>query len=699
VLAAVLAVGFSAVAFLASGGVDLAPNTWTEIALLALGAAAGVAAVWRSGPGPAWGLTAVLLFCLLAALSLLSIAWSVQPADSWVEANRTIAYAAAFGGAAACARLAPGRWSALLGAVAILATVLSGYALLVKVFPATLDPTGILGRLRAPLQYWNAVGLAAALGLGPCVWAGARREGHPVLRALAVPAIGVLLVALVLSYSRGALLAAVVGLGLWLAVVPLRLRGALVLALGAAGAAAATGWALSTPAITHDLISLRARTTAGHHFGLVLLAMVIVLTAAGFVAARAIDGVVLSAALRRRVGLVLVVLVGCIPFGGIVGLAVSSRGLTGEVSHLWDTLTNTNGGTGDSAGRLVQISNSRARYWSEGMKVGAHAWLGGVGAAGYGTARNRYSRDFRLAQHAHSYVIETFADFGAVGLCLSLALLVAWAIAAARAVAARARTATIGVERLAERTGLLTLLVVVVVFGVHSAIDWTWFIPGVAVPALVCAGWLAGRGPLASPVGRAARPQSADAEEGTPPPEGRWRRTVSAAVHGVARRPGTSAIAVGMATIALVLAWTTWQPLRSADAEQAALTELSRGNTNAALADARTARSRNPVSVGPLWDLSAIYDSIGNRAAAHGELVGAVRLQPSNAATWVQLAQYDLQLGKLQEATAALRAALYLGPHERATLTAVEQANAALARAAAPPPTRRVRGHHARRSR
>src|SRR5205807_354676 len=112
--------------------------------------------------------------------------------------------------------------------------------------------------------------------------------------------------------------------------------------------------------------------------------------------------------------------------GGVVALAASTRGLTGQVSHIWDTVTNTNGGTGDSAGRLVQISNSRARYWSEGLKVGAHAWLGGVGAAGYGTARNRYSKDFRLAQHAHSYVFETFADFGAVGLCLSLALLVAW---------------------------------------------------------------------------------------------------------------------------------------------------------------------------------------------------------------------------------------------------------------------------------
>ncbi len=48
----------------------------------------------------------------------------------------------------------------------------------------------------------------------------------------------------------------------------------------------------------------------------------------------------------------------------------------------------------------------------------------------------------------------------------------------------------------------------VVAFGVSSAIDWTWFVPGVAVPALVAAGWLAGRGPLwerAAPLERRRR--------------------------------------------------------------------------------------------------------------------------------------------------------------------------------------------------
>ena len=689
-LAIVLGAALAALAFVSGGGADLEPDTWVEIALIAIGATLAIGAVLRSAAAPVWGLVTVVLFVAVAALAMVSISWSVQPADSWVAANQTIAYLVAFAGAAALARLAPERWPALLGAIAITTTVVCGYALLVKVFPGSLDGGEVLGRLRAPLDYWNAVGLLAALGLAPCLWAGARPEGKRIVRALTVPALAVLLVTLVLSYSRGALAVAVAGLVLWFAVVPLRLRGALVLGVGALGAAAVAAWALSTPAITHDLVSLRSRTAAGHDFGLLLLLVVVALAGGGCAAALAMDRVPLTAGIRRRIGIALVVLVACFPAGGVVALAVSSRGLTGQVSHIWQRLTNTNGGAGDSAGRLVQVSNSRARYWTEGLKVGEHAWFKGVGAAGYGTARNRYSRDFRLAQHAHSYVIETFADFGVLGLCLSLALLVGWGVAAARAVGARLAPAAVPRERIAERAGLLTLVVVVVTFGLHSAIDWTWFIPAAAVPALVCAGWLAGRGPLARPVGRLARP--ADGGNGRsehPPRRERIALGIRAATGAIARSPLRSGMAAALGALAIVSAWTVWQPLRSAHAEQAALAELGAGHVTAALADARTARARDPFAVTPLWDLSVIYDVLGDRAAARLALVQAVHLQPSNASTWVQLAQYDLKLGQLQEATAVLRTALELGPHERDTLAAVEQLQAAQAGAAAAALTQR----------
>ena len=105
-----------------------------------------------------------------------------------------------------------------------------------KVLPGSLDAGDAYARLQLPFGYWNAVGLTAALGVVPCLWLGARREGHGVVNALAAPALCALLVTVLLSFSRGALAAAVIGAGLWFVLVPLRLRALATLAI--AGAAA-----------------------------------------------------------------------------------------------------------------------------------------------------------------------------------------------------------------------------------------------------------------------------------------------------------------------------------------------------------------------------------------------------------------------------------------------------------------------------
>ena len=113
----------------------------------------------------------------------------------------------------ALVRLFPHRWPSLLGGVVLASVVVCGYALLTKVFPGALNPDEIYARLREPFGYWNAVGLMAAAG----------GAGVPVARR---PALGprgrqrarlsrrsdCSLVALLLAYSRGALLALGVGL-------------------------------------------------------------------------------------------------------------------------------------------------------------------------------------------------------------------------------------------------------------------------------------------------------------------------------------------------------------------------------------------------------------------------------------------------------------------------------------------------------
>jgi O-Antigen ligase len=667
VFGAALAAGFAVIVFVATGGTDLGQNTWVEITLTAIAAACAVAVVMLGARGRPWGALALLLFAALAALTYASIAWSVQPADSWVEANRTLAYLAAFGAAVALARLVPARWPAVVGAVGTVAVVVCGYALLAKVFPATLNAGDTLGRLRVPFSYWNATGLMAALGLPACLWAGARPDAGRALRALSVPAIAVLATVLMLSYSRGALIAAVIGVGCWFVLVPLRLRAALLLALGAVGAVIASGWALAHHAITHDGATLAARTSAGHTFGLVLLLMVAVMALAGAAAAYGADRVTLAEPVRRRIGIALLVLVSMVPVAGIAGVAASSRGLTGEISHVWNVLTSPTSHVGNSPGRIAQLGNSRPLYWSQGLKVGEHALLAGTGAAGFDTARTRYSTSKSDVAHAHSYLIETFADFGLIGIAVSLGLLAAWGLAVARTLGFRGGSRTGGPDaaaaasasalataadspyavataadspdtlattadspaarttaqtnpsaHAAERIGLFTMLAVVVIFGVSSLIDWTWFIPGVTVPALVCAGWLAGRGPISEPVGRAKQ-----------------RRRLSAS-------PGTAAAAMGIAAATLVAGWFVWQPLHSANQFGAAITAMSRGDSAAALADAHGAAASDPVSVDPLYELSAIYSARRDLTSARQELVTATSLQPSNPETWQALAMFDL---------------------------------------------------------
>ncbi|MBV8429661.1 MAG: O-antigen ligase family protein, partial [Solirubrobacterales bacterium] len=627
------AAGLCLVAFLASGGVDLAPNTWVQIGLLGLGAATTIAAVLVGGRGRAWGGVTLLLFAALAALTYASIAWSVQPANSWLEANRTLSYLAVFATGLLLARFAPETWRALIGGVAVATTVVCGYALLVKVFPGTFDPGDPLGRLQAPFGYWNAVGLMGALGLGPCLWAGSRREGSVALRALTVPAIAVLVPAVLLAYSRGAILAALIGLAVWFGLAPLRLRSALILGLGALGGGVITAWGLARRGISADAVGQAARTSAGHSFGIVIVVVLVLSAAGGVAAVLALDRIRLPARIRRAVATALLVGVALIPVAGVAALAASSRGLTGQVSHIWSNLTNPNGVVNDQPGRLVNLSNSRPHYWSQAITLGEQHLLAGVGALGFATAQPSSASPIWNAQHAHAvhahgYLAETFADFGLIGLVLSLGLLTAWGLAAARTLElhwprrhvegrsppsdaeARERRAS-PIET--ERAGLVALLAVVVTFGVHSLIDWTWFIPGTAVPARACAGWLAGRGPVSARIGRL--PQ---------------RRRLS--------RAPTAAIAViGTAVVTLVAVWVIVQPLRSADAYSAAYSAAFSDNARVALTDAQSAASEDPVSVDPLFLLSLLYSDQGNSATARRELVQAESRQPANPETWQEL--------------------------------------------------------------
>jgi hypothetical protein len=653
------------VTFLAGGGLNLRPMTTVEMGLtigcgIAIAAIVVVAPVSRLGYG-SW--TAGLLLAF-AALSALSVIWSVQPDASWQAASRLLAYSGTFMLAVLLARVAPRSWAAVLGGVLLTCAVVCGYALLTKVFPNRLGTEQVVyyARLREPYGYWNATGLCAALGAICCMWLGARRNGHALLSALAYPALAIMLVTLMLAYSRGALVALALGIALWLCLVPLRLRAAVVLCVGGLGAGVVVAWDFSRQALTTDSATLPERIAAGHQLGVVLAAVLVALTLAGvaigFLGGRHAP----SAKTRRRAGAVLLSLPTVALLALVLALATSHRGLVGSVSHGLDSLTNPNASVpANGPGRLTAIGSARARYWKEALEVFEAHPLVGAGAEGYATARLRYRTAPLKVQQAHGFVVQTLADLGLIGLLLVLALLAAWIVAAGRATHPFNRRWSGWRWRpwsgtyTPERIGLLTMLCVVVTFGLHSFVDWTWYVPGIACIALLCAGWLAGRGPLE---------QTPATLEQTPAEAGAQRTW--------ALVPRAAAVAGAVAIAALLAAWAEWQPQRSQTASGDALALLAH-NPVAALAAAHTAVNRDPLSAEALITLAAVEHAAGQKSAAAATYAKAVHLQPSNWQTWEALGEYDLSNGDAPGALEALRAAVYLNPEAIAPRTTINE--------------------------
>jgi hypothetical protein len=708
-VAAAVALVLALTAFVADGGLRLERTTYVEIALMGLGALLCAAALLlpRARAQRLHGVPALLALALLTAYTAISIIWSLAPSDSWIEANRTFAYLSAFAGTMALARLAPGRWAAILHGIAIACVVVGAWALLTKVFPGALAENEIYARLRAPFDYWNSVGLNAAIGVIALLWLGARRSGRPAINALAWPGIALLEVALMLSYSRGALLALLVGLAFWFAAVPLRLRGAVVLLGATAGAAGVVGWAFAMTGLSTDRLPIEVRADTGHELGALLLLMLVLLLAVGLAAGFLGAERPASPQAKRIAGRALLGVLAAIPVIVLIALATAPGGIDGQVSEAWGDLTNPNAETpANTPNRLKEPSSVRARYWEEAFDVhGISPWIGS-GAGAYATVRNRFRTGTLYVRHAHGYGPQTLADLGWAGLALSLLALGLWAWGAIRTAGLRPRDR--GLPWDAERVGMATLIAIALVFGVSSFVDWTWFVPANAVMGLLAAAWVVARPPLRTRLQDAALASAAPeparvrwpesgplwAPPGEPPPpaadiagpgavpvaEAEWRR----------RSPFPwipAAAAALVLALALAAGWSAFQPVRAVHAGDAAIERLERGELDAAVSIAGIAHDRNPLSPEPLWELGYIEQQRGRLANAEEALEEAVRLQPANAETWRRLGRFQLStLNQPADALASFRAAYFLDPRNPASTSDFLEASRANGQPAAQPP-------------
>ncbi len=419
-------------------------------AALAACALLAIAAVTSPLPRRRGTWLALAALAALAGWTLASGQWAPLAGPAIADAQRVALYAVALAAATLLLGCVPRLVEPALAAGCV---VVVGYGLSGRLLPGLIElaaSRSAIGRLEQPLTYWNGMGALAALGLILCARL-AGDAGRPRrLRGAAAAGAVVLQTGLVLSFSRGALAAAFVGLVVLLALAPLsgQLRAvAVVLVCGLP--AAYTAVALD------GVRALEGSAGTRQWQGAVALAVLVALAAvAAVLAGRAMPG----AQPVRRLRPVL------------AGLAVAGLVATAAVAAVEED----GPASGATAARLASTGSNRYDYWAVAAGAFADQPLRGTGAGGFAVAWRRERTVAEGARDAHSLYVETAAELGLVGVLL-LAAAFGGVVASARHVPAPA---------LAGPAAALAA------WALHAGLDWDWELPALTLVAVLLAGAL-----------------------------------------------------------------------------------------------------------------------------------------------------------------------------------------------------------------
>jgi hypothetical protein len=595
------------------GGSSNGPVAWIGAAALVAAVVAGGAALWGLLPVPAIGREGLAFAGLAAgfvAWNGVTILWSVAPDRSWDYFNRGLVYLA-FGvvGAFVGSAVAPRVTAWLVGG---LVAVTSLWALAGKAVPALYEDYGRLARLRSPVGYWNALALVVAFGLPIALWAATRARHSRLIRAGAVVVLYALLVALVLTYSRGGILAAVAAIGAWFALSRERFEGATAFVAAAVPAGLVLAVALSLPGIAEGEQPRSVRVEDGAWFALAfVLGAGLAFAAAYFVRYRpGADRERLL--LRAAAGAAVLVLAAGI---GAVAASGNPFGSDEQVEQ--------------SPSRLTEGSlNNRWGWWKEAWQGFEGQPLGGTGAGSFELVHRKFRDTDVDVLEVHSLPLQFASETGLVGL-----LLAAGAAGAALLGAWRA------LERLDgdERAAAAALAVALPTFLVHGAVDYDWDFVALCGPLFFLTGFLLATGRAPIPVRR----------------EYAW-----VAVVVLVAWAGLYSIAAPRVASARV---------------DDAYAQIERGDVEQAADTAEAAHSLDPLSVAPLQAWAAAEEAAGKIAMARKLYVRAVDLQPLNWATWYELGRFDCDvLGDEAAARRELGRAHELDPHNPSVQSALE---------------------------
>jgi hypothetical protein len=445
------------------------------------------------GRGLGVAIAALGLYCVLV---LASASWSDAPALAMIEFDRALLYWLLLVLLGSLPRDGSRIAWALRG-VTLALVVVCGVALLTRLFPDFIDvPADVAERrLSYPLTYWNTLALMAALGLVLCLHHAASEREPIAVRLIAAGALPVLATTLYLTFSRGGLAVALVGVVVYVVVARPRSLPVALLTVGPAVAVALIA-AYDADLLAEDNPTSAAAAAQGQD-----LASVVALCVVGAVALRALAlplddrlrSVRVSRSARRTAGMLAV---GGAVLGAVVMVAAFDavgvaqdriEGFTEERSDSADDQRD------DLRGRLTDPGNNgRIKQWRVALDTFEEApWIGNGAGRFAATWAERRPTDLK-AEDAHSLYLETLSELGLAG-----ALLLAVTLAAILgAFTFRARGE--------QRYVYAAMLAAGAVWALHAGVDWDWEMPAATM-------WLFALGGMALAL-PAGAPQPGDPE-------------------------------------------------------------------------------------------------------------------------------------------------------------------------------------------
>jgi hypothetical protein len=444
------------------------------------------------------------------------------------------------------------------------------------------------GRLSYPIGYWNALGALMAIGLPGVAWLAASARGR-VLAGGALAAFAPLLLTAYMASSRGALIAAALGIGVVVAFARDRRRALAAATVGVACAVPAIAVATVAPGIVD--------TPGGDAPGRAEAAVVLALAGGMAIAALAGPRVVAAIAGSRVMSARIPVRTWPIAFGVALVVAVALAGpavFAGDVGGGGEVTT-----ADERVGVVSTSGSGRTSFWETALDAFAEEPVRGIGAGGYEEYWNENGPLATPTRNAHSEPLEVLAELGLAGFaCLAafFAAVLAGGIAAARTRDGGPAAAALGL---------------VLAGAVGFAIDWTWQFPAVAVPFLLGAGALAG----------AAPPRRAPV-----------------------RVPAVAG-SVAVAAVAAAAIWAAGALGAGASRLEAGEEALAAGRLDDAAAASRGAISVQPWAADPWLQLAEAEELAGNRAAAFAAVREAIDRAPQDYRPWLLASGIRLQLG------------------------------------------------------